>query len=85
MEQNAAPVMVHESKNRSFAARRIQRLRTLDRHRLLDIGILAVILVSGLSDFVSLDMDFLQGTAIAFHIGVHVLAGLGILHHILKD
>jgi hypothetical protein len=30
-------------------------------------------------------MDFLRGTAIAFHIGVHVLAGFGILHHILKD
>ena len=85
MERHAAPAAINETSGGSFAARRWNRLRTLDRHRLLDVGILAVILISGLSDFVNLDMDFLRGTAIAFHIGVHVLAGLGILHHILKD
>jgi hypothetical protein len=85
MEHNTAPAAATEGTGGSFAARRIARLRNLDRHRLLDVGILLVILVSGLSDFINLDMDFLRGTAIAFHIGVHVLAGFGILHHILKD
>ncbi len=65
--------------------RRIERLKSIDRHRLLDIGILFVILLSGLSDFVSLNMGIVQGAAIVFHVGVHVVAGLGILHHILKD
>jgi hypothetical protein len=69
----------------STISRRWERIKSIDRHRMLDVGILFVILFSGFSDFFSLGSLGIKQAAIVLHVGVHVVAGLGILHHILKD